>query len=77
MYKLTRQQSNLKLPLTENLGKTFDSTTKQARTGSAWEQNQVCSTCGLCWKYSCILLQFLLYGTKTRIVIEVTPSLQA
>ena len=36
MYKLTRQQSNLKLLPTENLQNTFDPTAKQARTGSAW-----------------------------------------
>ena len=36
MYKLTRQQSNLKLLPTENLQNIFESTTKQARTGSEW-----------------------------------------
>ena len=36
MYKLTRQQSNLKLLPTENLQNFFDVTTKQARTGPAW-----------------------------------------
>ena len=35
MYKLVRQQSNLKLLLTENLQNIFDLTTKQARTGYA------------------------------------------
>ena len=35
MYKIMRQQSNLKLLLTENLQNVFDVTTKQARTGSA------------------------------------------
>ena len=34
--KLVRQQSNLKLLLTENLLNIFHVTTKQARTGSAW-----------------------------------------
>ena len=36
MYKLIRQQSNLKLLLTLNLQNLFESTTKQAGTGSAW-----------------------------------------
>ena len=36
MDKLARQQSNLKLWLTENFLNIFDVTTKQARTGSAW-----------------------------------------
>ena len=31
-----RQQSNLKLLLTENLLMLFESTTKQARAGSGW-----------------------------------------
>ena len=35
MYKVKRQQSNLKLLLIENLQNIFDATTKQARTGSA------------------------------------------
>ena len=35
MDTLMRQQSNLKLLLTENLLMLFESTTKQARTGSA------------------------------------------
>ena len=33
---LMRQQSNIKLLLTENLQLLFDSTTKLAGTGSAW-----------------------------------------
>ena len=33
MYKLTRQQSNLKMLQTEILQNLFDVTTKQARTG--------------------------------------------
>ena len=36
MYKLMRQQSNLKLLLTENLQNIFDATTQNATTGSAW-----------------------------------------
>ena len=36
IYKLTRQQSNLKLLPTENLQNAFDSTTKQARSDEAW-----------------------------------------
>ena len=36
MHKLTRQQSNLKLLLTEKLTNGFDSTTKLARVCTAW-----------------------------------------
>ena len=36
MDTLVRQQSNLKLLPTENLLMLFESTTKLARTGSAW-----------------------------------------
>ena len=36
MDTLMRQQSNLELLSTENLQMLFESTTKQARTGSAW-----------------------------------------
>ena len=36
MDTLVRQQSNLKLLLTENLLMLYDSTTKLAGTGSAW-----------------------------------------
>ena len=36
MHKLTRQQSNLKLLPTEKLTSGFDTTTKLARTDTAW-----------------------------------------
>ena len=77
MDTLMRQQSNLKLLLTENLLNLFESTTKLARTG---EQNQGCSTGEVCWKYFCILLWFYFMSpkwTRTKIVIVITLSLQA
>ena len=71
MDTLTRQQSNLKLLLTESLLMPFESTTRLART---------CSTGEVCWKYFHLLLWFLFYGSKidqNKIVIGITPSLQA
>ena len=46
------------------------------------EQNQEHSTGEVCWKYFCILALVLIYfmspkWTRTKFVIEATPSLQA
>ena len=65
MYKLTRQQSNLKLLLTENLQSTFDLTTKQARTGAAQGLNR--------WS----MLEILMYFTLAYILsVQNGPKLK-
>ena len=44
------------------------------------EQNQGHSTGEVCWKYICILLWFISHKSRInqiKIVVELTPSLQA
>ena len=64
MDAIMRQQSNLKLLIDKNLLKLFESTTKLARTGSAWGTESGCSTGEVCQKYFCILLWFLFCESK-------------
>ena len=64
MDTLARQQSNIKLLLTENLRMLFESTTKQARTGSPWGPESGVLNSQVCRKYCCILLWILFYKSK-------------
>ena len=85
MYKLVRQQSNLKLLLTGNLQNIFDETTKQARTGSAWgTESGALNRWGMLVGHvgNTDVFYFGFYfmcpkWTKTKIVIEIALSLQA
>ena len=64
MDAISRQQSNSKLLQTENLQLFNESTTKLGRAGSAQGAESGAPTGEVCWKYFCILLQFLFYGSK-------------
>ena len=64
MDENTSQQSNENLLMRENLQYHSESTTKLARTDSAWGTEAGCSTGEECWKYFCILALVLIYESK-------------
>ena len=61
MYKLARQQSNLKLLPTEKFQNTSDLTTEQVRTGSGWGTES-----GVLHRWS--MLEILMYFTLVFIL---------
>ena len=78
MYKLARQQSNLKLLPEDSYEISLNQQPNRLELVLNGKQNQVHSTGEVCWKYFCILLWFYFMNpkwTKTKIVIEITvPS---
>ena len=81
MDAITRQQSNSKLLLTENLQLLNESITKLTRTGSG-TGSRIRGTEQMKYAGITFVFYFDFYfmspkGTKTKIIIGITPSLQA
>ena len=80
MYVCASQQSNLKLLMRKTYDNSFIQQQNWLELVLHGEQNQGCSTGEVGWKYFCILALVLMYEskmTRTKFVIEITPSLQA
>ena len=58
------QQSNLKVLMRKTYKITMNQQPNWLELVLYGEQNQVCSTCEVCWKYFCILALVLVYESK-------------